>query len=869
MIETNGVDVVRRIPIRAKVAGAVAVPLVALVVGAWVGVSTNAAEASRVADQAGLATASIGHAGLISALQSERNQALIQMLGLSGHIALEVDDRDDARAQTDAAFTHLHHQIAGQDDRLREDYAEALRSLDALPDVRGRVDEALAAPGIANRQTAHDVFLSYTTMIATIFASHDRFSLVVDDAQLRQGDDLVHFSSHATDAVAQLVDALLYIGSGPGGIDEPVEAAEIAQLRRDVDKNDAVVKTKGTGPYADAAQTLLANPRVAGISSFAARAIGDGGAVDATELLGTTPLGPQGGYLQFRDDVVEVLDAQAVKLGHEADVRKQIVLGLALVVVAAALLIALFISRSITRPLRDLSRKARAMATYRLPAAVQDILDAPPGEDIVLPTAEPIVVPGRDEVGDVAGALNDVQQSALELAVEQAALRRNIAESYVNLGRRNQNLLSRLLDAVGELERMEADPARLEKLYKLDHLATRIRRNAESLLVLSETQTAARWQPPVQIDDVVRAALGEIENYERVLVRTLEPTMVMGGASSDLAHLLAELIENGLRHSPPRELVEVTGRATAAGYSLAIVDHGLGMTPEDLERANQRLAGVESFTITPAKYLGHYVTAVLAARHGVGVRLQGSVVVGIAAQVDLPAALLTDRVERSGVTGVGTTRPDPDRPSWAGAPEAHQGLSLEDTPGERPTPEDVRAAVALVRTRSATPPRAPAVASAPAAVASLGPTVIPSHRPARVELSASAGERPYVSRALNAPPAVPLPPGPGPAPAIGPNPRRAPFGSAGVWQPQAGAGVPGGPGGEPARTASGLVRRVRDAHVRAGSVATGSVRPGNGDGRQPPAIDGEEMQRFLASLAGGVQRSLDRRSPGSVPADEG
>jgi HAMP domain-containing protein len=855
--------VVRRIPIRAKVAGAVAVPLVALVAAAWIGVSTNAAEATRVADQAELATASIGHAGLISALQNERNQALIQTLGLSGRIALEVDDIDEARAQTDAAFTHLHHQIAGQGDTLREDYAEALRSLDALPDVRARVDEGLAAPGPANRQSAHDIFLSYTTMIATIFASHDRFSLVVDDAQLRQGDDLVHYASHATDAVAQLVDSLLYIGSGPGGIDEPVEAAEIAQLRRDVDKNDAVVKTKGTGPYADATQTLLANPRVAGISSFAARAVGDGGAVDPDEMLATTPLGPEGGYLQFRDEVVEVLDARAVKLGHAADVRRQIVLGAALVVVAGALLIALFISRSITRPLRDLSRKARAMATYRLPAAVQDILDAPPGEDIVLPTAEPIVVPGRDEVGDVAGALNDVQQSALELAVEQAALRRNVAESYVNLGRRNQNLLSRLLDAVGELERTEADPARREKLYKLDHLATRIRRNAESLLVLSETQAQGRWQPPVQIDDVVRAALGEIENYERVLVRTLEPTMVMGGASSDLAHLLAELIENGLRHSPPRELVEVTGRATAEGYSLAIVDHGLGMTPEDLERANQRLAGVESFTVTPAKYLGHYVTAILAARHGISVRLQGSVVVGIAAQVDLPASLLTDRVDRSPVTAIGAVRPEPDfSPAWARAPEAHQGLSLDDTPGERPTAEDVRAAVALIRTRSATPPRA--VAPAPVAATSIGPTVIPSHRPSRLEISASAGERPYVTRALAAPAPVPLPPGPEPAPAIGPNPRRAPFGSAGVWQPSPPDFAPDVVG-EPERTASGLVRRVRGAHVPAGGPA--HTRQGNG---QPtPAIDGEEMQRFLASLAGGVQRSLDQRGAGSGPVDEG
>ena len=134
----------------------------------------------------------------------------------------------------------------------------------------------------------------------------------------------------------------------------------------------------------------------------------------------------------------------------------------------------------------------------------------------------------------------------------------------------------------------------------------------------------------------MRAALGEVENYERVLVRTLDPAMVLGGASADLAHLLAELIENGLRHSPPRELVEVSGVAGPDGYTLTIVDHGLGMTPDEIERANQRLAGTESVTVTPARYLGHYVTAVLAARHGVKVSLRGSVVVGIAAVVELP-----------------------------------------------------------------------------------------------------------------------------------------------------------------------------------------------------------------------------------------
>ena len=859
---------VRRIPIRAKVAGALAVPLLALVVAAGIGATANAEQAARVTRQADLATASIGHAGLISALQNERNQALIEMLGLSGRIALEVDDRKEARAQTDAAHTALHHKIAGQGDRLREDYAEALDSLSGLPEVRAKVDAAVARPGDDHSLEAHEVFGAYTRMIATIFASHDRFSLVVDDAGLRQGDDLIHYSSHATDAAAQLAEELLYVSSGPGGIDEPVEAAAIAELRRDVDKNNAVVRTKGTGPYAAATGRLLDNHRVRGISPFTQDAIEAGGAVDPDELLRTTPLGPAGGYLSFRDDVAQVLDTRAEHLHHEADVRRQLYLGAAVVTLAAALVIALLISRSITRPLRDLSRKARAMATYRLPAAVQDILDAPQGEDLVVPQPDPIMVGARDEVGDVAGALNDVQGSAIALAVEQAALRRNIAESYVNLGRRNQNLLSRLLDAVGELERTEEDPDRLEQLYKLDHLATRIRRNAESLLVLSDSETPTRWQPPVPMSDVVRAALGEIENYERVLVRTLEPVMVVGGSSADLAHLLAELIENGLRHSPPRELVEVTGRTTPDGYSLAVIDHGIGMTAEDLERANLRLAGTESFTVTPAKYLGHYVTGVLAARHGIKVRLQGSVVVGIAALVDVPSSLLTEKSDRAHAPEPAPSRPRPPVPRPTPGPPswAHS----DDSPGERPTPEDVRAAVALIRSRSATPSREPkapvkvaATVGAKVGAAAAFGVIVPGYRPVVAELG--PGE-PAVAPAALAPPAPPPTDGGAPVTGGGDRGGRGRFGSPAAWGP---ASAPVATDGAPERTASGLVRRVPGTN--GGGPAAGPGGPGGrvpGGGR-PPTIDGAEMQRFLTSLASGVQRSLDHQSPDSVGGEQG
>jgi len=843
--------VLRRIPIRAKVAGALALPLVGLVAAVAIAVSSTTSMSDSISRQTGLASASVGHAGLIGALQDERNRALLEMLGLGDALTLEVADTAAARLRTDAASTALHHSISGQRDRLREDYAAALESLVALPDLRARADAATAAPGMGNREAAHAVFTGYTEIVATLFASHDRFSLEVVDPEIRQGDDLVHYGSHATDAVAQLAERLIYVGTGPGGVDETVEAAEIAALRRDVERNNTAVQVRGTEDYAEAAEALAANPRVSGLPDLADQIIADSGGVDPVGLLAATPLGPEGGYPAFRDDVVAVLDERADELRSEADARRRLYLGGALALVVAAILIAWMVSRSITRPLRDLSVKARAMATYRLPVAVQDILDAPPGEDLVVPEPDPIRVRARDEVADVARAFNDVQESAIGLAVEQAALRRNVAESYVNLGRRNQNLLSRLLDVVGELERDEHDVTHLAKLYKLDHLATRIRRNAESLLVLSNASTTASWQPPVLVSDVVRAALGEVENYERVLVRTLDPAMVMGGASADLAHLLAELIENGLRHSPPRELVEISGRASPDGYTVTIIDHGLGMTPDEIDRANQRLAGTESLTVTPARYLGHYVTAVLAARHGVKVGLRGSVVVGIAAVVELPADLIAaQHVEALPAAGPAPAPvPPPPPPPPHPAPRGFNDLEFVAPEAEHvgPTAEAVRTAVAILQGTSPQPTSTPATAAPWVVAASVAPP--------RAHGDGSGTTR---VAARSAPPPTRWPATP----------------PAGLALPSPGPGRPAGtaPAPAPARTASGLVRRVRGANVPVGAAASRGAPVGvaavvGPDEASSGPVDGAEIQRFLTNLAEGVQRSLDEQDTAG-PGDE-
>jgi K+-sensing histidine kinase KdpD len=253
-------------------------------------------------------------------------------------------------------------------------------------------------------------------------------------------------------------------------------------------------------------------------------------------------------------------------------------------------------------------------------------------------------------VSDVASALNTVQESALDLAMGQAVMRRNISDSFVNLGRRYQNLLGRQISFITELEQHETDPENLANLFHLDHLATRMRRNAESLLVLGGVQARPQHQPgtSARIIDVIRAALGEVESYQRVVARAVEPVPVAGHAVADLVHLLAELIDNALRYSPPHAIVEIRGRGHHARYTLTVIDEGMGMQPDEITRANQRLAGAERFTVAPSKYLGHYVTGHLAARHDIEVHLDGAPLGGVTATIHLPAAILASP-ERDGL----------------------------------------------------------------------------------------------------------------------------------------------------------------------------------------------------------------------------
>jgi signal transduction histidine kinase len=632
--------VFRTTHIRTKLAFALAVPLAALVAVAGFEVVNANQQVEDARSEAELVDGSLGPGSLVVHLQNERNRAAINLIGLGAAAELAVKDNPEARAATDPAAGQFAAETASRGPVVRKAFDPAWEAFEDLGDLRADVDAYDGPMDSTNVEFADEVFQRYTTMIEAFFDGTSQVALNVDDAALRNGAEIVDATTRQSEMRARLVRDIVQ-ATITARLDENAVRQSVASLYDRSQGFDDTIVTNSSGPYSGVADETFAEE---GVQSFNEQIQGylAGNGVEIDPLLTAVASDPNIGYTGLRAKAATLLAAEADSLQDEATARQQLFVGIALGGLLVALLVTWIASRSITRPLRSLKEQAEEMADTRLPAAVRQILDTPAGEDVVIPEVAPITVKTRDEVSEVAAALSKVQSSALDLAVEQAVLRRNISDSYINLGRRNQNLLSRQLDFITDLERNEADPDTLEGLFRLDHLATRMRRNAESLLVLAGIEPPRQWSAPVKAADVVRAALGEVEDYQRVVVRNLEPAAITGAVAADVAHVLAELIENGLSFSPPDQSVEVKGRLTTSGYTLAITDNGLGMAPKDLERANRRLAGQESFTVAPSRYLGHYVAGHLASRLGIVVELQDSPAGGLTARIDVPMRLLAD-----------------------------------------------------------------------------------------------------------------------------------------------------------------------------------------------------------------------------------
>src|SRR6266498_2435776 len=291
-----------------------------------------------------------------------------------------------------------------------------------------------------------------------------------------------------------------------------------------------------------------------------------------------------------------------------------------LVVLILAAGLSLLVARSMLRPLRLLEASAKDVAQNRLPGVVAKLQRSTGEAPDLSHELEPIRVPSRDEIGEVAAAFNSVNQVAVRVAAEQAALRLSIGDIFLNLARRSQALIDRQLELIDELEE-EADSSTLSSLFQLDHLATRMRRNAENLIVLSGAEPPRRWTEPIPLGEVARGAIAEVEDYQRVALVPMEEVAVPGHAVEDIIHLLSELIENATSFSPPGTVVRVGGQPAATGYIVEVEDRGLGMSDEELQEANERLANPPTIDFAVSRMLGLFVVGRLARRYNIRVQL--------------------------------------------------------------------------------------------------------------------------------------------------------------------------------------------------------------------------------------------------------
>ncbi|GGT98548.1 nitrate- and nitrite sensing domain-containing protein [Streptomyces coeruleorubidus] len=384
-----------------------------------------------------------------------------------------------------------------------------------------------------------------------------------------------------------------------------------------------------------------------------------------------------------------------------------VLLGLA--AVAASLVISVRIGRGLVVELVSLRNSALEIARRKLPEAMRRLRA---GEEIDIRAEAPPGPSADDETGQVAEALGTVHRAALRAAVERAELASGISGVFVNLARRSQILVHRQLSLLDSMERRSDDPNELSDLFRLDHLTTRMRRHAESLIILSGAAPGRAWRRPVSLTNVVRAAVSEVEDYARVEVRQLPEAAVVGAAVADLTHLLAEIIENAAQFSPPHTRVRVTGEPVGNGYAVEVEDRGLGMGKETLAEANRRIEQSEALDLFDSDRLGLFVVSRLAARHGIKVHLRTSPYGGTTAVVLVPTALLhTAAAERAHGEaersyGEAAHARQPEERAHARVPD---GIPHQDTaPDAVPAPADRRALVApvpaAVETMSHTPP---------------------------------------------------------------------------------------------------------------------------------------------------------------------
>ena len=609
-----------------------------------------------------------GTARVMGSLADERSAAAVYVaagrVGGSG----PVEERIGATRDATSELRRSSGLADSLDEQTRTSFDQAdaeLEQLDRLRDdvIDGRVD---AAGAIAR----------YTEVVDTLEIFDRSLSREAADPSVAGLASGLYSLSVLREEDAY-VQAVVAAGIAAGRIDAPsIDQARNATLRRSIAVDDfrSAVGTDNAG-LADA----VVGPDVDNRDLLAQVVLGRGAA--------GLPLQVSGPDWERASSAVEDRDAATSEqlrgqLQEQAGALQQAArngAGVASVILLLALMagaaVVFFVTRSLLRPLRLLRRSALDVAERRLPQAVRSLREGEAPDTTIVPT--PITT--REEIGQVARAFDQVHEQAVRLAAEQAGLRSAFNSIFVNLSRRSQALVERQLRLIEQLENSEEDPEALSNLFQLDHLATRMRRNSENLLVLSGTDLSRRGSRPVPLVDVLRAAASEVEQYQRIDLAPPPSAQLLGRTASDVVHLVAELLENATTFSAPDTRVRVQATQNGDGSLLVeIIDSGVGMSEEDLHDANVRLDSPPTVDVSASRRMGLFVVGRLATRHGITVSLRNREDGGVAATALVPAsAVLAVAPEGAAVTagasaGASRSVPDQARGGGSGLPQRGQ-----------------------------------------------------------------------------------------------------------------------------------------------------------------------------------------------------
>ncbi|MQS15113.1 HAMP domain-containing protein [Streptomyces kaniharaensis] len=569
-------------------------------------------------------------------LQNERRAAVQRLADPNSRVAKDAFDR--TKAATDRELAVLRDKKAGSDGKLSTAQRGRLLQILAAADQIGPLRAQVGRTAL-NWEFALD---QYSDLIKPVFGFRSAFVAQQAGQLPRQGTILIELV-RAREYLAQEDAAMEGLRTG---ITRPT--AEQYQVALDALHNQQALFTVYVAELDPSDQAeyvaLHGGEAWAALARAEADFVGAGGPERVAQAINGD---------SWRDTADRALGDLAAVNSRIADGiaerersyevgllwRGGIAGAVGLVAVVLTVLISFRIGRGLARELIGLRNAANELAGTRLPSVMRRLRR---GEAVDVAAEAPELQFGQAEIGQVGQAFNAVQRAAVEAAVEQAELRRGVSAVFVNLARRSQVLLHRQLTLLDTMERRTENPAELEDLFKVDHLTTRMRRHAEGLIILAGGSPGRAWRKPVRMVDVVRAAVGEVEDYARVVVRPFPGTGLLGSAVADVTHLVAELVENAAVFSPPTTQVTVQGEVVAHGFALEIDDRGLGLSEQALAEINERLAVEQEFDLADTDRLGLFVVSRLARRHGIRVHLRPSPYGGTTAVVLVPRELLAE-----------------------------------------------------------------------------------------------------------------------------------------------------------------------------------------------------------------------------------